>query len=133
MPANGGTATRLTKNGGAIALESPDGREIFYTKTTEPGLWMLDLESGAESRIVSNTVGFESFAIARRGIYFQHAVEGPGFAISFMSFSDHGVRDLAFINAPVGDGVTVSPDEHSIVYSQIDHWESDLFLVENFK
>ena len=53
--------------------------------------------------------------------------------ISYMNFADHVVRDLAFINAPVGDGLTVSPDESSIVYSQVDHSGSDLFLVENFK
>jgi Tol biopolymer transport system component/DNA-binding winged helix-turn-helix (wHTH) protein len=133
MPASGGAATRLTKDGGAFALESPDGGQIFYTKTTDLGLWMLDLESGAESKIEPNTVGFLCFAIGKRGIYFEHPVEGSGFAISLMSFSDHVVRDLAIINASVGDGLTVSPDERSIVYSQIDHAGNDLFLVDNFK
>jgi Tol biopolymer transport system component/DNA-binding winged helix-turn-helix (wHTH) protein len=133
MPASGGPATRLTKNEGALALESPDGRQVFYNKTTEPGIWMLSLESGEESKIVPKTVGFECFAIGKSGIYFERALEGSGFAISFMSFSDHLVRDLELINAPVGDGLTVSPDERSIVYSQIDHSGSDLFLVENFK
>jgi Tol biopolymer transport system component len=133
MPASGGPATRLTKNDGAIALESPDGRQIFYTKTTEPGLWMLSLESGIESKIVPNTVGFECFTMGKRGMYFERGGVASGFTISFMSFSDHVVRDLVTINAPVGDGLTVSPDERSIVYSQIDHSGSDLFLVENFK
>jgi Tol biopolymer transport system component len=133
MPAGGGAATRLTKNGGAIALESPDGRQIFYTKETEPGLWMLSLESGNESQIVPNTVGFECFTMGKRGVYFERSGKGSGFMISFMSFSDHVVRDVATINVPVGDGLTVSPDERSIVYSQIDHSGSDLFLVENFK
>jgi Tol biopolymer transport system component len=133
MPASGGPATRLTKNDGAIALESPDGRQIFYTKTTEPGLWMMSLESGLESKIVPNTVGFQCFTLGKRGMYFEHAVEGSGFAIDYMSFSDHVVRDLVTINAPVGDGLSVSPDERSIVYSQIDHSGSDLLLVDNFK
>jgi Tol biopolymer transport system component len=133
MPASGGSATRLTKNDGAIAIESPDGRQIIYTKTTEPGLWMLSLDSGIESKIVANTVGFECFAMGRRGIYFERGGVASGFTISFISFSDHVVRDLVTINAPVGDGITVSPDERSIVYSQIDHSGSDLFLVENFK
>jgi Tol biopolymer transport system component/DNA-binding winged helix-turn-helix (wHTH) protein len=133
MPASGGPATRLTKNGGGIALESPDGRQIIYTKGTEPGLWMLSLESGIESKIVSNTVGFECFAIVKRGVYFERAGQGSGFVISFMSFSDHIVRDVATINAPVGAGLTVSPDERSVLFTQIDHSGSDLFLVENFK
>ena len=133
MPASGGSATRLTKNGGAIALESPDGRQVFYTKTTESGLWLLSLASGEESKIVPNTVGFECFTMGKRGVYFERSGEGSGFVISYMSFSDHVVRDVATINAPVGDSLTVSPDERSIVYSQIDHSGSDLFLVENFK
>jgi Tol biopolymer transport system component len=133
MPASGGPATRLTKNDGAIALESPDGRQIFYTKTTESGLWMLSLESAIESKIVPNTVGFACFTMGKRGMYFERGAEAPGFTISYMSFSDHVVRDLVTINAPVGDGLTVSPDERSIVYSQIDHSGSDLFIVENFK
>lgn len=58
----------------------------------------------------------------RRRVYLSGA--GSGFAISFMSFSDHVVRDLAFINAPVGDGLTVSPDERSVLFSQIDHKEA---------
>jgi Tol biopolymer transport system component/DNA-binding winged helix-turn-helix (wHTH) protein len=133
MPAKGGPATRLTKNGGAIALESPDGRQVFYTKTTERGLWILDLKSGEESKIASDTVGLECFAIGRRGVYFERSGHGPGFVISLMSFSDHVIRDLAVINAPVGDGLTVSPDERSLVFTQIDSSGSDLFLVENFK
>ena len=133
MPASGGPATRLTKNDGAIALESPDGRQIIYTKTTEPGLWMLSLDSGIESKIVPNTVGFECFAMGKRGLYFERGGVASGFTISFMSFSDHVVRDVVTINAPVGDGITISPDERSIVYSQIDHSGSDLLLVENFK
>jgi hypothetical protein len=71
--------------------------------------------------------------MGKRGVYFERSGEGSGFVISYMSFSDHVVRDVATINAPVGDSLTVSPDERSIVYSQIDHSGSDLFLVENFK
>jgi hypothetical protein len=71
--------------------------------------------------------------MGKRGVYFERGRGGPGFVISFMSFSDHAVRDVATINVPVGDGLTVSPDERSLVYSQIDQSGSDLFLVENFK
>jgi Tol biopolymer transport system component/DNA-binding winged helix-turn-helix (wHTH) protein len=133
MPARGGPATRLTRNGGNFALESPDGKSIFYTKTTEPGLWMLSLQSGEESKVAPQTVGFEGFAMGKRGIYFEHSGQGSGFVISFMSFSDHVVRDIATINIPVGDGLSVAPDERSILFTQIDHSGSDLFLIENFK
>ena len=133
MPASGGSATRLTKNGGAMPLESPDGKHVFYTKTTEPGLWMLSLENGDESKILPNTVGFECFTMGKRGVYFERKAERFGFVISYLSLSDHVVRDVATIHAPIGDGLSVSPDERSILITQIDHSGSDLFLVENFK
>jgi Tol biopolymer transport system component len=132
MPASGGAATRLTKNGGAIALESPDGKHVFYTKTTERGLWSLSLASGEESKVASDTVGFQCFAVGKRGVYFERSGGSSRFVISYMSFSDRIARDVTTIAAPVGDGLTVSPDERSIVYSQIDHSGNDLFLVENF-
>jgi DNA-binding winged helix-turn-helix (wHTH) protein len=114
-------------------FESPDGKQVFYTKTTEPGLWMLSLENGDESKILPNTVGFECFTMGKRGIYFERKAERFGFMISYMSLSDHVVRDVATIRAPVGDGLSVSPGERSILITQIDHAGSDLFLVENFK
>jgi hypothetical protein len=36
-------------------------------------------------------------------------------------------------NSTVRDGLTVSPDEKTIIYTQFDRADSDLFLVENFK
>ena len=32
MPAGGGEAVQVTRNGGETAFESPDGKSIYYTK-----------------------------------------------------------------------------------------------------
>jgi hypothetical protein len=50
-----------------------------------------------------------------------------------MSFSDQVIRDLANIKKLFALGLTVSPDERSILYTQIDQSGSDIFLVENFR
>jgi len=60
MPASGGPAMRITKNGGAVALESPDGKSIFYTKFTQPGLWILSLLSGEESKIAARRLALSA-------------------------------------------------------------------------
>ena len=43
VPADGGPASQLTKNDGAIALDSVDAKLLFFSKFTEPGLWVLPL------------------------------------------------------------------------------------------
>jgi hypothetical protein len=45
----------------------------------------------------------------------------------------HCAATLFGAKAAVSDDLTVSPEERSIVYSQLDQSESDLFLVERFK
>jgi hypothetical protein len=77
--------------------------------------------------------GFDTFAVGKRGIYFERHTEGWGGTISFMSFSDQVILDLANIKKPFALGLTVSPDERSILYTQIDQSGSDIFLVENFR
>jgi Tol biopolymer transport system component len=49
--AYGGPASRVTSNGGEIALESWDGTQIFYSKPSDPGLFATPVEGGAESRV----------------------------------------------------------------------------------
>jgi hypothetical protein len=53
--------------------------------------------------------------------------------ISFMSFSNRLTVDLASVKSRIGFGLAVSPDETTILYTQFDRADSDLFLVDNFK
>jgi hypothetical protein len=71
MPLDGGEPAQLTKRGGAEALESPDGRIVYYTKVAEigPGLWSVPVEGGEEERVLES-VRFGYWTIARSGIYF---------------------------------------------------------------
>ena len=49
-PLGGGEPLQLTRRGGAEALESPDGRVIYYTKVPEigRGLWSVPADGGEE-------------------------------------------------------------------------------------
>jgi Tol biopolymer transport system component/predicted DNA-binding transcriptional regulator AlpA len=133
VPADGGPASRLTKTGGAIALESADGKQLFYSKFTEPGLWVLPFEGGVESRILPSLYSIDTFAVTKRGIYFVRRTAHLEASVSFMSFSLGVTRNLARVKSFIGDGLSVSPDGSSILYTQVDQTGSDLILVDNFK
>jgi len=133
VPSVGGPATRLTKNGGTIALESVDGKLLYFSKTSEAGLWVLSLEGGAESQILPSLYGMDTFAITKRGIYFvRHAADAEA-SVSFMDFYTRDIQEIARVKCLIASGLTVSPDERSILYTQIDRTGSDLILVDNFR
>ena len=133
IPAEGGQASQVTKNGGAIAFDSVDGKLLFYSKFNAPGLWMLALDGGPESQILPSLYSVDNFAVSKTGIYFARRTAENGGSINFMSFSSRDIRELARIHSPLGSGLTVSPDGRSLLFEQADQIGSDLMLVENFK
>jgi hypothetical protein len=133
MPAQGGPAFQLTRNGGAIAFDSVDGRYIFYSKFNAPGIWMLSPESGEESCVVRPLYAIDSFAVTKDGIYFARRTEDNRAAIAFMSFSNWLIHDIVRINAEVDSTLSLSPDGNSLLYVQADQSGSDLVLVDNFE
>ena len=59
VPADRGEAVRVTRNGGFVAKESPDGQWVYYTKSAEDsGLWRVPRDGGG---------GDPSARIGRRG------------------------------------------------------------------
>jgi Tol biopolymer transport system component/DNA-binding winged helix-turn-helix (wHTH) protein len=143
-PAGGGEAVQVTKNGGFAAMESADGRSVFYTNkidqtpmtgidTASMALWKIEIIGGEESRVLPS-VAWRAFAPVNNGIYFipEPGADGKYF-IRFLNFATGKVRMVATIPRPPIWGFSVSPDEHQILYSQVDEFSSDLMLVENFR
>ena len=141
IPAEGGEAAQVTKHGGRNAIESPDGRYIYFLKgrfefSISPyedvsSLWRI-LPDGTESQVLDSVFAI-NYAVVKDGIYFIPAPRDRQFAIHFLSFSSGQTNQLASISKEVQYGFSVSPDERWILYSQMDHRYSDLMLVKNFR
>ena len=134
MPSEGGQAVQVTRNGGTVAFESVDGAFIYYNKETEPtGLWRMPVGGGAETEVLKFVVDY-AFAVANKGIYFEQPHRDRGTSFQFLSFVTGKVTTIGTIRRPVADlGLSVSPDERYILYTQGDQTGSDLMLVENFR
>ena len=74
-----------------------------------------------------------AFSLVNDGIYFipEPGTDGKS-SIQFLSFTTDKVRTVAPISAPPYEGLSVSPDGRSLLFSQFDEAGSDLMLVENF-
>ncbi len=75
-----------------------------------------------------------AFSLVNEGIYF---IPEPGAdrksSIQFLSFATGKVKTVAPMSGPPSEGLSVSPDGRSLLFSQFDEAGSDLMLVENFR
>jgi Tol biopolymer transport system component len=134
VAAEGGVPVQLTKKSGLDPLESFDGRFVFYSKLTG-GVWRIPVSGGEEEQVVPDTVSNLglAYAAARTGIYF---VTMPGQSrketlkyFNFATGQTTSVAELGYTHL----ALAVSPDEQTVLYSALDHRDSDLMLVENFR
>jgi eukaryotic-like serine/threonine-protein kinase len=135
MPTQGGKPVQVTRKGGFIALESPDGKVLYYAKSDGPtSLWKVPVEGGEENQVLAPLSQGANFAVVDEGIYFIPTPDAAaGYSIQFLSFATRKITLITKIEKPVEMGLSVSPDQKWILYSQIDQQTSDLMLVENFR
>ena len=134
MPAGGGEAVQVTKDGGYVAAESPDGRFVYYSKagTTPLGLWRVAPSGGDESEVLPS-VTFLNLAVTGDGIYYIPRADDGQYFIKFFSFLTGKSSPVAALNGKYGNGLAVSPDGKTLLYTQVDQPGSDLMLVDGFR
>jgi len=135
-PAEGGKAVQVTRQGGREAFESFDGNFVYYTKSFGiPGIWKVPVTGGDETRVVDDALqGF--WALLDNGIYFVNPKTTPHPTIDFFNFATGRTSKVATIEKEVqltSPSLAVSPDGRSLLYVQVDSFESDIVLAENFR
>jgi serine/threonine protein kinase len=132
----GGKAVPVTSNGGGTAFESPEGKSVYYIKEerySPGGLWKIPVSGGEERQVLPSVIN-RAFALVNEGIYFIPLPGADGkYSIQFLSFATGKVKTVAPMSAPPNEGLSVSPDGRSLLFTQGDELGSDLMLVENFR
>jgi dipeptidyl aminopeptidase/acylaminoacyl peptidase len=151
IPATGGTPRPLTTDGGYEPRESPDGRTIYYVDarvgnglTTAATLKQIPSAGGAETVVLSG-VPPGAWDVTDRGVVFVTGTAGvrsttPGAedTLDLYSFADRRVHRLGVLPFPVARyGVrrllTVSGDGRWALAAEIDRWDRDILVADNFR
>jgi Tol biopolymer transport system component len=139
VPVVGGEAVQLTLQGGFAPLPSRDGKFLYYAKgSTKAGLWRVPTEGGAESSVTDDLeVSFwGQWAVTDSGIYFMSLHGKKGGGIQFFRFATQKVEHIFTPEKPPiqwTDGLDVSPDGSTILYTQVDQRITNVMLMENFR
>ena len=129
-----GEAVQVTRHGGYMGFESPDGKFLYYSKFgSKPSLWKVPADGGEETQVIAAMM-HAYFAVTKAGIYY---IGGPDRearpSIRFFSFATRRTSPVLALHGLPSAGITVSPDGRTLLYAQIDQQRSDLRLVENFR
>jgi Tol biopolymer transport system component len=134
MPATGGPATQVTKRSGWCPLESADGQYLYYVTIPALELWRVRLAGGPEEKIVSElAVTGSAYTPGKRGVYFiRPTKDHHNQELAYLRFATGKITALTPISGHASFGLTLSSDEHLILYGQTDQLGSNLMLVDNF-
>ncbi|HZH33414.1 MAG TPA: winged helix-turn-helix domain-containing protein [Pyrinomonadaceae bacterium] len=136
MPATGGEAVQITRDGGRESYESPDGKEIYYTKGDGiTGIWRVPSNGGEEQSVpeLSEAGYWRSWTLTRDGIYFVAHALNPPYQLKFYDFKTRRLKEIATTEkAPIWvyPGLSVSPDGKTILFAQSDQSASSIMLAE---
>ena len=133
MPSAGGTATQISKGRGWRPLEAANGKSLYYATIPRGAIRAIPLSGGPESELCQNLAGGSSYAPTSNGIYFVRTQSDKlKQEVVFFRFASGSVTAISPIPKPVSLGLTITQDEHLLLYGQIERRASDLMLVDNF-
>ena len=109
MPAEGGQALQITRQGAWRREESPDRKLLYYGKYGKHGLWTTSV-FGGEERQVLDSITETNWTVAREGIYYFDFGVNPDARklLKFYSFKTGKTNRVGTVEA------TVSPDYSGI-------------------
>jgi Tol biopolymer transport system component/DNA-binding winged helix-turn-helix (wHTH) protein len=136
VPFKGGPPVRVTTNGGVYAVESDDGRFLYYSKYTQPGVWRMPVAGGEEVRILDQPAGRQwfSWALTPNGIYFLAGAPPDG-KLEFFDFATGKTISIFVLEKPVPlfSGLALSSDGKSLLFGQLESSDSYIMWAKNFR
>lgn len=132
MESGGGKALQVTRGGGYTAVESPDGKSLFYTNSPSgETLWKSGVDGSNPVKILEG-VSHRGLVVTENGIYYLHDEEPRGWTLRLYLFRTAASSTIAAGDKPLFTGLGISPDNKYLLYAQVDQDGSDLMTVEKF-
>ena len=123
-------------------MESADGKFLYYVKGGSPlppskgHLWRMPVGGGEEELVIPEEITDLYWARASGGVYFVDTQTKPHATLKYFDAATKRISKITAMEKKpscCGQGLAVSPDGRTILYSQEDSVTTDLILVENFR
>ena len=145
VPAEGGRALQVTRQGGMQPIEAPDGSTLYYLARPPSGVSGVSGTTrvmqvpidGGEERAVTEEVRFGLWSVLDEGIVFV-SIEPDADALDVYEFATRQRRRIGILPQRVSRvatlaGLAVAPDGRSAIVTVTDRWESDIMVADGFR
>ena len=126
---------RVTRKGGHAALESADGRTLYYAKSS-PGnrwsVWQVPVDGGEETHVIPRIATWGDFDVTATGIYYITSNQ-PGAELRLRRFEDGSDTLLSRLEKRNRFGLAACPDDSCVLYTSYDVDTTELMYVEKFR
>jgi tricorn protease-like protein len=127
---------QITRAAGGEALESTDGRLVYFSDGTR-GIWQVSPDGQDEHLVagLENVHDSRYFDVTARGAYFLRDAAPPG-ELVFYDFATHRSKPLIDLESRFLRGMpslSVTPDDVWMLYAEVDNNGSDILMLENFR
>ncbi|OVE79613.1 hypothetical protein BVY01_01965 [bacterium I07] len=127
-----GETIQVTKNGGTFAIESFDGKWLYYSKNDSSGIWKIPIEGGEVLNVVDLPIKDHDWDVANDGIYY-HRPKGSGVVFEFFNFADDTIEKITEIDRFIWN-ISITQDGRWIIYEErTPELGTEIMLVENFR
>jgi Tol biopolymer transport system component/DNA-binding winged helix-turn-helix (wHTH) protein len=137
VPSDGaGPAQQVTAEGGMVAMESGDGRWLYFTHYGEPGIWRRPVAGGPVRKIFDGppTGNLNYWTLNGDSVY-SLADQGGHFTLQRID-PDTGHTQVVYAlkhDPTPFAGISLSPDGKRITFAELARASSGLTLVEHFE
>jgi Tol biopolymer transport system component len=144
----GGEPVQVTHGGGWDAQESPDGAWLYFTRgrSADAPLLRMPISGGQEVEVLPS-MHQRLWAVAANGIWFlkrvgaetevgilpMENVTGEEAALQFYDQAKGKIVTAATLAKSPDGGLALSPDGHTLLYSQDDYRAYEIEVAENFR
>lgn len=130
VPVAGGAAVRVTQGEGSQALESPDGRMLYFVRGMwQPGLWSMPVAGGPE-RLVSPTVVHARWDLAGDDVLFVDETDFRRPALRALSLVTGVTRTLAPLPRGAQEGFSAAADGSAVLLTRERRQSLDVMLLK---
>jgi Tol biopolymer transport system component len=133
-PWAGGVPERVSSVEGTRPALSPDGRFLFAQGwPNEEEVWRMPADGGPEEVVLRSVSSHLRWCVGPSGLYFFEPPSPDGrLRLLRYEFDSGHTRRLVLVDDSVAPGLTVSPDEKTILFARNDPRQADLLMVESF-